>query len=204
MNLRYPDFLGIGAQKAGTTWLHLNLRRHPGVWLPPVKELQYFNEIYVRRHRRWMEPYRRKHGIRALCHHIDKVPREKWNYRLIGRLTDIIDAEISDEWYGSIFALAQKRQICGEVSPQYSLLPDQGIEHILRLSPEVKIVFSLRDPIERNWSQIRMISTGKSLEPRTDLVRIAELPDVVQRATQAAGRPSQGLRPSLAERMPAA
>jgi len=182
MNLRYPDFLGIEAQKAGTTWLHLNLRRHPGVWLPPVKELQYFNEIYVRRHRRWMEPYRRKHGIRALCHHIDKVPREKWNYRLIGRLADIIDAEISDEWYGSIFALAQKRQICGEVSPQYSLLPDQGIEHILRLSPEVKIVFSLRDPIERNWSQIRMISTSKSLEPRTDLVRIAELPDVVQRA----------------------
>jgi len=64
------------------------------------------------------------------------VPREKWNYRLIGRLADIIEAEISDEWYGSIFALAQKRQICGEVSPQYSLLPDQGIEHILRLSPE--------------------------------------------------------------------
>jgi len=64
MNLRYPDFLGIGAQKAGTTWLHLNLRRHPGVWLPPVKELQYFNEIYVRRHRRWMVPYRKKHGLR--------------------------------------------------------------------------------------------------------------------------------------------
>jgi len=62
------------------------------------------------------------------------------------------------------------------------LLPDQGIEHILRLSPEVKIIFSLRDPIERNWSQIRMISTGKSEEPRTDLMRIAELPDVVQRA----------------------
>jgi hypothetical protein len=180
MNLRYPDFLGIGAQKAGTTWLHLNLRRHPGVWLPPVKELQYFNEIYVTRHRRWMEPYRKKHGVRALTHHIGKVPQEKWDYRLIARLADIIATESSDEWYGSIFALAQKRQICGEISPQYCLLPNEGIEHILRLSPSVKIVFSLRDPIERNWSQIRMISSKKA--SGVDLMRIAELPDVVQRA----------------------
>jgi hypothetical protein len=182
MNLRYPDFLGIGAQKAGTTWLHMNLRRHPGVWLPPVKELQYFNEIYVRRHRRWMVPYRRKHGIRALTHHMDKVPREKWNYRLISRLADIIDGDISDEWYGSIFALAKKTQICGEVSPQYSLLPDEGIQHIVRLSPDVKIIFSLRDPIERNWSQIRMISHSNPDEPDTNLMRIAQLPDVVLRA----------------------
>ena len=180
MNLRYPDFLGIGAQKAGTTWLHLNLRRHPGVWLPPVKELQYFNQIYVQRHRKWMVAYRRKHGMRALAHHIEKVPREKWNYRLIGRLADIIESEISDQWYGNIFALAKPKQICGEVSPQYSLLQDQGIEHILRLSPDVKIVFSLRDPIERNWSQIRMISEGE--EPGSNLMRIAELPDVLQRA----------------------
>lgn len=182
MNLRYPDFLGIGAQKAGTTWLHMNLRRHPGVWLPPVKELQYFNEIYVRRHRRWMIPYRRKHGIRALTHHMEKVPREKWNYRLISRLADIIDGDISDEWYGSIFGLAKKTQICGEVSPQYSLLPDEGIEHIVRLSPDVKIIFSLRDPIERNWSQIRMISHSKPDDPDTNLMRIAQLPDVVLRA----------------------
>ena len=182
MNLRYPDFLGIGAQKAGTTWLHLNLRRHPGVWLPPVKELQYFNEIYLRRHRAWTVPHRRRLSIRALCRHIDKVPREKWNYRLIGLLADIIDAEISDEWYGQIFALARTQQICGEVSPAYSLLPDQGIEHILRLSPKVKIIFSLRDPIERNWSQIRMMSSRKSKEPGANLLRIAELPEVVQRA----------------------
>lgn len=28
---RPPDFLVIGAQKAGTTWLYLNLMSHPGV-----------------------------------------------------------------------------------------------------------------------------------------------------------------------------
>ncbi len=37
----YPDFLGIGAQKSGTTWLHDKLWRHPQVWLPPIKELHH-------------------------------------------------------------------------------------------------------------------------------------------------------------------
>ena len=41
-----PDFLGIGAQKAGSTWLHTNLKAHPGIWLPPVKEIHYFNHSY--------------------------------------------------------------------------------------------------------------------------------------------------------------
>jgi hypothetical protein len=40
----YPNFLGIGAQKAGTTWLHHNLQAHPDVWMPRVKEVHYFDE----------------------------------------------------------------------------------------------------------------------------------------------------------------
>ena len=40
----FPDFIGIGAQKAGTTWLHRNLQAHPGIWMPKEKELHYFDE----------------------------------------------------------------------------------------------------------------------------------------------------------------
>lgn len=40
---RLPDFLGIGAQKAGTTWLHANLAAHPGVFLPEAKELHWLD-----------------------------------------------------------------------------------------------------------------------------------------------------------------
>lgn len=36
-------FLGIGAQKAGTTWLFHQLRRHPDVHFPRGKELHYWN-----------------------------------------------------------------------------------------------------------------------------------------------------------------
>src|SRR6187551_772246 len=34
--------LCIGAPRSGTTWLHRNLRRHPDIFLPPVKEVRQF------------------------------------------------------------------------------------------------------------------------------------------------------------------
>ncbi len=37
-----PAFLGIGGVKAGTTWLHHNLVRHPDLWLPDRKEIHFF------------------------------------------------------------------------------------------------------------------------------------------------------------------
>jgi len=39
-----PDFLILGAQKAGTTWLADVLRQHPDIYLPPEKELHFFNK----------------------------------------------------------------------------------------------------------------------------------------------------------------
>ena len=43
MSGRLPDFLGLGVQKGGTTSLHRMLEQHPGVFLPPVKEVHYFS-----------------------------------------------------------------------------------------------------------------------------------------------------------------
>jgi len=40
------DFLIIGAEKSGTTWLAAMLRQHPGVFIPPEKELFYFNRQF--------------------------------------------------------------------------------------------------------------------------------------------------------------
>src|SRR5580692_8073981 len=37
-----PDFLVIGAPKAGTTALHAALAGHPGLYMSPVKEPKFF------------------------------------------------------------------------------------------------------------------------------------------------------------------
>ncbi len=43
-----PSFFIIGTQKGGTTSLFENLREHPNLALPQVKELQFFNLLYYR------------------------------------------------------------------------------------------------------------------------------------------------------------
>lgn len=40
-----PTFLVLGAQKAGTTWLFEQLRRHPRIFASQPKELHYFSSI---------------------------------------------------------------------------------------------------------------------------------------------------------------
>ena len=52
-----PDFLGIGAAKTGTTWLHHNLRAHPGLHLPDVKEVHYFDGRWHRSPRWYAEHF---------------------------------------------------------------------------------------------------------------------------------------------------
>lgn len=40
------DFLGIGAQKAGTTWLYEKLRLHPDIAFPAGKEVHFWDQKY--------------------------------------------------------------------------------------------------------------------------------------------------------------
>ena len=44
----HPHFLGLGAQKGGTTTLQRLLEQHPQVWLSPAKELHFFSLHYAR------------------------------------------------------------------------------------------------------------------------------------------------------------
>jgi hypothetical protein len=80
--------------------------------------------------------------------------------------------EHTDEWYGRIFAQAPEDAICGEITPEYALLPPAGIEHMLRLSPTARFIFVLRDPIERGWSDLRMLRARPQAKAHSDLDRI--------------------------------
>jgi len=56
-----PDFLVLGAQKAGTTALYAYLRRHPGITGPSWKEVSFFDRHWTRGER-W---YRGNFPLRA-------------------------------------------------------------------------------------------------------------------------------------------
>jgi hypothetical protein len=46
--LIFPDFVGIGAQRCGTTWLYEMLKSHPQIRMSTEKELNFFNVNYHR------------------------------------------------------------------------------------------------------------------------------------------------------------
>ncbi|MFN3652262.1 MAG: sulfotransferase family protein [Armatimonadota bacterium] len=104
-----PDFLGIGAQKSGTSWLDANLRHHPDVYLPPRKELHYWDRQYDRS----LRSYSRK-------------------FRGAGS------------------------RLKGEITPFYSILPVERIRMIHAIRPDTKLIFLMRNPVERAWSHALM------------------------------------------------
>lgn len=171
---RYPDFLGIGAQKAGTSWLHRNLASHPMIWLPPVKEVHYFDEAHIEAHRRWVSPHRQSKGRALLQNDRDLTPIGDRRPNRIALLETFVEDPVSDDWYGRLFGFAKPAQICGEFTPEYSILPEAGIRHALRLAPDIKLILSLRDPIERCWSQIRMDDHRRNGSSRAELEQVSQ------------------------------
>jgi hypothetical protein len=45
LKLKGPDFIGIGAQRAGTSWLYNCLKEHPEIFMPR-KEVHYFDKLH--------------------------------------------------------------------------------------------------------------------------------------------------------------
>lgn len=104
------DFLGIGAQKAGTTWLYEALSHHPDVRFPAGKEVRYWN------------------GARAN------------------------DAA----WYQALFAEEAPGRKNGEITPAYAMLPAAVVREIREVNRALRILYIVRNPIERAWSSALM------------------------------------------------
>lgn len=128
-----PTFLIIGAMKAGTTSLWRELRRHPDVFMPDLKEFQFFSD------------------------------KRKWAQGM--------------PWYRSHFAEGAGRTALGEASTGYTKYPKpEGVaERIARELPDVRLVYLVRDPIERIQSHY-IHSYHKARERRPIDVAVREMP----------------------------
>lgn len=118
---------------------------------PGLKEVHFFNEVHLER-----QGDRHKTRIRNLG-------RLERRFEAADMLTPEAQATIDrlrsdprdDAWYAALFSLAPPEKLAGEITPAYSMLPPSGIQHMLRLNPEVRLILLLRHPVERAWSHVR-------------------------------------------------
>jgi len=104
-----PEFLLVGAAKAGSTTIHDVLDQHKDIYLPVSKELHFFDDdsAYAK-----------------------------------GR-----------QWYESNFSKARAGQVAGEATPAYMSYPATAQRINETLGDDIKLIFSLREPVSRAYSE---------------------------------------------------
>jgi hypothetical protein len=133
-----PDFLCVGAQKGGTSWLYRQLERHPDFWMPPVKELHYLNSL---------NKTKRFHPPRC---------RDQRDACFLDSMKNLSALSYIDlENYGRLFE-HKGSLVSGDISPAYSTVSDEIIQRVANSFPNLKVIFLARDPVERAWSQLSM------------------------------------------------
>ncbi|GAB5448601.1 sulfotransferase [Gymnodinialimonas sp.] len=151
----------IGAAKCGTSWLHSYFAGLPGMAVSPLKELHFFNAKFGAHAMGDMEAL----AIKRVGLHLnrDGNPVETLlksaDYQAsVDRMQMIYD----DNAYFSHFARLSgpaTRTLC-DVTPAYSVLGLNGFTYMrdfFATQPDLRLrlVYILRDPVDRLWSQLR-------------------------------------------------
>lgn len=168
----FPDFMIVGPQRTGTTWLATNLRHHPEIFLSFPKELYFFNRL---------AEAKSSHSL-----HYERLNRGVWRKGLGSMIRQLIKIGYMDfyrtgrrnanelEWYLKFFeeddwgvSLVKRMvgeqtdlpgevpKVRGEATASYAVLEHGVIQDIVRLNPDIKIVLMIRDPVERAWSHAK-------------------------------------------------
>jgi hypothetical protein len=139
----WPTFLIVGAAKAGTTSLYHYLGQHPDVFVSSLKEPNFF--AFKGRNLSFSGPGDTR------CNKLSRT---------------------SVKAYQQLFSSAGEAKARGEASPS-SLYYPQASDRIHQYVPDIRIIVSLRDPVNRSYSNyLMMVMQGR--EPCRDFSKALE------------------------------
>ncbi len=147
-----PAFLGIGAHKAGSTWLYQQLAAHPEIGFSTDEKR--VGRIAVKERHFW---------CRDLHTHRE---RPRWPGPLDQALADY-RARLPDG------------KISGDVTPHYAVLGAEAVSRVAEHLPGVRLIYLLREPRARAWSSAvsKYVETEEST-PDSDRSRRAKVWEV--------------------------
>ena len=149
--------LGVGAQKAGTSWLHAYLSKLPEADLGFMKEYHVFDQKFVAD----KTPPLRKRIPNWFSSFFPKNDEER-------QLQFRRDNSKYVDYFKSLVVEGTRVRITGDITPSYAALPASELARISgllqRAGFRVKVIFLMRDPVERCISANRMYARHKVRE----------------------------------------
>jgi hypothetical protein len=132
---RFPDFLIVGPQRTGTTWIHENLRDHPDILWPRVKEVFFFSRLKA--------ADRAKFVSADLDWYLAQFHDPLWLRAVKTALT-----------FRSSRSLYRPR-MRGEATASYAAMDPDLIDEVVALNPQIRAIMMIRNPIDRAWSHAK-------------------------------------------------
>ena len=155
----------VGAAKAGTSWLYRALHDREECALPAVKELHYWDTFEAEARDKQLAAFRARLVQFAESRAAAEVAGRGWQVRNMDRrMADMRDLmatleadRAGDAGYRAFLeARAGQAALTADMTPGYALLEEARLTRMVALSPMVRILYLIRDPLARLWSHVRM------------------------------------------------
>lgn len=159
-----PILFCVGAAKAGTSWLHRVISDHPDCALRSIKELHWFDA------RDRGETDRQIAAVAARRRRYLREMDGAGPHRLVTRARQVKDC---DDWlevlgggddraYLRYLTAGAEGRLVADMTPAYALLSEERLRGMARIAPDVRVLYLVRDPVERLWSHVRMIAASRA------------------------------------------
>ncbi len=147
-------FIGAGAMKAGTTWLYQMLDRHPDIFFSLEKEIHYFYALHV--NPSVLSEEVRLRNVRDKYLRIDPATSRATAVRQrLHWASNYLDGPIDDIWYRNLFVFRRAERFAADFSNLYALLPAEAWSRIAGSVGELKVLYTMRHPVQRLWSHVK-------------------------------------------------
>lgn len=143
-------FFCVGAQKAGTSWLHKFLSQYDNVYLPRIKEMHFFDSVSLPKDLVgdfWHKEFS------SMCVKAINDGRYGLAHSYLERLK--IGGSV-DKFRRHYLDISSRYDVLGDITPAYSMLDSDGFSLMKSAFPESRIIFFMRNPVDRYWSFLRM------------------------------------------------
>jgi hypothetical protein len=165
--------LGMGAHKAGTTWLHSVLAALPEANFGDLKEYHVLDAVHVPEYRNFQVDGRKVVSSWLRTLRGDPLGAAMRIRRRLQR-----DPEAYFDYFAGL--LQGRTGLTGDITPTYASLSPEVLHQVrdgfARRGVTVKTVFLMRDPVERTWSAVRHNRRNKAR--RSEALPLSEEADL--------------------------